>query len=341
VLLRPPGARFKSGEAAMKPPRRRRSDDCCPSSTPGAVSRRRAGWTRSTRAPSPACQQMIRLLLGGRRKALLVVRDDQRVPAEEGAAAPDRRAGAPLRVRPARTCTATAHVSEAMTTSRPLILDRHQVPRHGRGRRRGARAGQAGRTSSCSPTTTRYEKKGNNQHLVRKLKEAGAPGRGGDQLPVRRGHDGEADAVVCNFSASPDSIASPPRCCSARPDVAHHPEPSGSRLTARPPQTGTVRAPRAARGPHHASTAARARATTKRRSPWTTDVTFVGHMCYDEIIPSAARRSSRGERRAVRARWSPPGRQAVSRRWSRWRRRRALLAPMHEVGWRSSSWRAP
>ncbi len=52
----------------------------------------------------------------------------------------------------------------------------------------------------------RIEKRGNNQHLVKKLKEAGHTVVVMTNYPYVEGTTKEADAVVCNFSASPDSI---------------------------------------------------------------------------------------------------------------------------------------
>ncbi len=52
----------------------------------------------------------------------------------------------------------------------------------------------------------RIEKKGNNQRLVKALKAAGHTVIVVTNFPYRRGVTKEADAVVCNFSGSPDSI---------------------------------------------------------------------------------------------------------------------------------------
>jgi beta-N-acetylhexosaminidase len=52
----------------------------------------------------------------------------------------------------------------------------------------------------------RIEKKGNNQHLARRLKEAGHKVVVMTNNPYVEGTTKEADAVVCNFSATPDSI---------------------------------------------------------------------------------------------------------------------------------------
>jgi len=52
----------------------------------------------------------------------------------------------------------------------------------------------------------RIVKSGNNQHLVKKLKEAGHTVVVVTNYPYLEGVTKEADAVVCNFSASPDSI---------------------------------------------------------------------------------------------------------------------------------------
>jgi beta-N-acetylhexosaminidase len=52
----------------------------------------------------------------------------------------------------------------------------------------------------------RIEKKGNNQHLVRQLKDAGHRVVVVTNYPYVEGTTREADAVVCNFSGSPDSI---------------------------------------------------------------------------------------------------------------------------------------
>lgn len=52
----------------------------------------------------------------------------------------------------------------------------------------------------------RIEKKGNNQHLIKKLKEAGHKVVVVTNYPYIEGTTKEADAVVCNYSGSPDSI---------------------------------------------------------------------------------------------------------------------------------------
>jgi beta-N-acetylhexosaminidase len=52
----------------------------------------------------------------------------------------------------------------------------------------------------------RIEKRGNNQHLVKQLKEAGHKVVVVTNYPYVEGTTQEADAVVCNFSGSPDSI---------------------------------------------------------------------------------------------------------------------------------------
>jgi hypothetical protein len=52
----------------------------------------------------------------------------------------------------------------------------------------------------------RIEKRGNNRHLVRALKAAGHKVVVVTNFPYLRGTTREADAVVCNFSGSPDSI---------------------------------------------------------------------------------------------------------------------------------------
>jgi beta-N-acetylhexosaminidase len=52
----------------------------------------------------------------------------------------------------------------------------------------------------------RIEKRGNNQHLVKQLKEAGHKVVVVTNYPYVEGTTREADAVVCHFSGSPDSI---------------------------------------------------------------------------------------------------------------------------------------
>jgi hypothetical protein len=52
----------------------------------------------------------------------------------------------------------------------------------------------------------RIEKRGNNQHLVQQLKQAGHRVVVVTNYPYLEGRTDEADAVVCNFSGSPDSI---------------------------------------------------------------------------------------------------------------------------------------
>jgi len=54
----------------------------------------------------------------------------------------------------------------------------------------------------------RIEKRGNNQHLVKALKEAGHTVVVVTNFPYRKGTTTQADAVICNFSGSPDSIRS-------------------------------------------------------------------------------------------------------------------------------------
>jgi nucleotide-binding universal stress UspA family protein len=52
----------------------------------------------------------------------------------------------------------------------------------------------------------RIEKRGNNQRLVKALKDAGHTVVVVTNFPYLKGTTKEADAVVCNFSGSPDSI---------------------------------------------------------------------------------------------------------------------------------------
>jgi beta-N-acetylhexosaminidase len=52
----------------------------------------------------------------------------------------------------------------------------------------------------------RIEKRGNNQHLVKALKQAGKTVVVVTNFPYRKGTTTDADAVICNFSGSPDSI---------------------------------------------------------------------------------------------------------------------------------------
>jgi hypothetical protein len=52
----------------------------------------------------------------------------------------------------------------------------------------------------------RIEKRGNNQHIVKALKKAGHTVIVVTNFPYRKGVTREADAVICNFSGSPDSI---------------------------------------------------------------------------------------------------------------------------------------
>ena len=52
----------------------------------------------------------------------------------------------------------------------------------------------------------RIEKRGNNRHLVQQLKQAGHRVVVVTNCPYLEGRTDEADAVVCNFSGSPDSI---------------------------------------------------------------------------------------------------------------------------------------
>jgi hypothetical protein len=52
----------------------------------------------------------------------------------------------------------------------------------------------------------RIEKRGNNTHLVKALKAAGHDVVVVTNFPYRKGTTTKADAVVCNFSGTPDSI---------------------------------------------------------------------------------------------------------------------------------------
>jgi beta-N-acetylhexosaminidase len=52
----------------------------------------------------------------------------------------------------------------------------------------------------------RIEKRGNNQHLVKALKDAGHTVVVVTNFPYLKGTTKQADAVICNFSGSPDSI---------------------------------------------------------------------------------------------------------------------------------------
>jgi hypothetical protein len=52
----------------------------------------------------------------------------------------------------------------------------------------------------------RIEKRGNNQHLVKALKDAGHTVVVVTNFPYLRGTTRDADTVVCTFSGSPDSI---------------------------------------------------------------------------------------------------------------------------------------
>ena len=52
----------------------------------------------------------------------------------------------------------------------------------------------------------RIEKQGNNQHLIKQLKDAEHQVVVVTNYPYVEGTTREADAVVCNFSGSPDSI---------------------------------------------------------------------------------------------------------------------------------------
>ena len=54
----------------------------------------------------------------------------------------------------------------------------------------------------------RIEKRGNNSHVVKALKDAGHTVVVVTNFPYRKGTTKEADAVICNFSGSPDSIRS-------------------------------------------------------------------------------------------------------------------------------------
>lgn len=53
---------------------------------------------------------------------------------------------------------------------------------------------------------SRHEKKGNNQHLVKLLKDAGHTVIVVTNYPYIEGATKEADAVICNFSITPDSV---------------------------------------------------------------------------------------------------------------------------------------
>jgi beta-N-acetylhexosaminidase len=142
------------------------------------------------------------------RKALIVVRDDQKLlPLEKG-----QKILVVEQVHPyefvGKDMYSHPHMfSEAMTTfSTNLILDDTRF--HGTDED-AAEALELAKQADLVVMTNYYariEKRGNNQHLVKKLKEAGHKVVIVTNYPYLEGVTQEADAVVCNFSASPDSI---------------------------------------------------------------------------------------------------------------------------------------
>ncbi len=153
-------------------------------------------------------QQMIDFSWEVARKALLVVRDDQRLlPLKKEQrlliveqALPYEFVGKDMYSHP--------HMfSEAMTNfSTNLILDDTKFHATDEDVEEALALAKQADLVVLTNYYARIEKKGNNQHLVRKLKEAGHRVVVVTNYPYVEGTTREADAVVCNFSASPDSI---------------------------------------------------------------------------------------------------------------------------------------
>jgi len=153
-------------------------------------------------------QQMIDFSWEVARKALLVVRDDQRLlplPKDQRIlvveqALPYEFVGKDMYSHP--------HMfSEAMTDfSTNLILDDTEFHATDEDVDEALTLAKQADLVVLTNYYARIEKKGNNQHLVRKLKEAGHRVVVVTNYPYVEGTTREADAVVCNFSGSPDSI---------------------------------------------------------------------------------------------------------------------------------------
>jgi beta-N-acetylhexosaminidase len=142
------------------------------------------------------------------RRALLVVRDDQgllplqkeqRVLVIEQCI-PYEFLGKDLYSHPHMFC-------EAMTNhSTNLVLDDTQFHATDEDVAEALELAQQADLVVMTNYYARIEKRGNNQHLVKQLKEAGHKVIVVTNYPYVEGTTREADAVVCNFSGSPDSI---------------------------------------------------------------------------------------------------------------------------------------
>lgn len=153
-------------------------------------------------------QQMIDFSWEVARKALLVVRDDQRLlPLQK-----DQRILVVEQALPyefvGKDMYSHPHMfSEAMTDfSTNLILDDTEFHATDEDVDEALTLAKQADLVVLTNYYARIEKKGNNQHLVRKLKEAGHRVVVVTNYPYVEGTTREADAVVCNFSGSPDSI---------------------------------------------------------------------------------------------------------------------------------------
>jgi beta-N-acetylhexosaminidase len=142
------------------------------------------------------------------KRALMVVRDDQRLlPLNQSQRVlvieqciPYEFLGKDLYSHPHMFCEAmTAH-------STNLILDDTQFHATDEDVTEALSLSQDADLVVMTNYYARIEKRGNNQHLVKQLKDAGRRVVVVTNHPYIAGTTREADAVVCNFSGSPDSI---------------------------------------------------------------------------------------------------------------------------------------
>jgi beta-N-acetylhexosaminidase len=141
-------------------------------------------------------------------KALLVVRDDKKLlPLSKDRkilvieqAIPYSFLGKDLYSHPHMFCEQVARHSTN------LILDDAAFHAEGEDVEEALRLAKGADLVVMTNYYARIEKRGNNQHLVKALKDAGHAVVVVTNFPYLRGTTREADAVVCNFSGSPDSI---------------------------------------------------------------------------------------------------------------------------------------
>jgi hypothetical protein len=153
-------------------------------------------------------QQVIDFSWDVARRALLVMRDDQGLlPLKEEQrilvieqCIPYEFLGKDLYSHPHMFC-------EAMTNhSTNLILDDTQFHATDEDVAEALELAQQADLVVMTNYYARIEKRGNNQHLVKRLKEAGHKVVVVTNYPYVEGTTQEADVVVCHFSGSPDSI---------------------------------------------------------------------------------------------------------------------------------------